>query len=167
MHPTLSWKSLAAAGGLAVLMAFANLASGADRIHTRRPHARVKLVHSKFTPALDLAAGDRAQRVFDLRVRRRTRAKLVVSSGTSPLVGAGGVRIRIDRCSKAWRGHGATFSCKGKTSVVLADSPVLGKHVLRRLSGRTANHLRLTLTLPQSAPNALQGQTAKLVYRFS
>jgi len=161
---TLNWKSIALAGSLAGLMAFANLASGAARIDDST-HARIKVVHAKFTPALNLAAGDRAQRIFDLKTRRRSRATLVVSSRTSPLAGA--VRIRVDRCAKAWRSRGATFSCKGKTVVVLSDSPALGKHALRKLSGRNANHLRLTLTLPQSAPNALQGQAAKLTYKFS
>ncbi len=51
---------------------------------------------------------------------------------------------------------------------MLRRAPVIGKRTLRRLSltpGRT-DHLRLTLTFPARAGNALEGQTSRLVYRL-
>ena len=51
---------------------------------------------------------------------------------------------------------------------MLGRVPVIGRRRLRRLSlapGHT-DHLRLTLTFPAHAGNALQGRTSKLVYRL-
>lgn len=164
-----SWRSTAAATGFATLLTFASLASGAARIDNSRAHGLIAISHARFRPALNLVAGDRVQRVFDLRVRHRSHATLVVRAATaSTLTYVGvGVRIRIDRCSRPWRARGKTFRCRGRTVTSLRNSPALGRHTLRKLSGRRRNHLRLTLTLPSSAPNALQGQTARLVYKVS
>jgi hypothetical protein len=166
-----NWKSLATLGtavGIICLSTFANLASGAQRIHTRRPTGRIVVVGAKLTPAVNLAAGDRAQRVVDLKAGGRARVTLKVSAGASPLVDPRlGVRLKLERCSKAWRARGAAYKCSGRTKLVLADGPALGRHTLRKLARKGKNHLRLTLTLPASAPNALQGQSARLVYTFS
>ena len=163
----ISWRSVAAAAGLACLMTFANLASGAARIDNRRPAGRIRVV-GKLVPALGLAAGDRAQRVLELKSGGRSRATLVITAGSSPLVDPQlGVRLKIERCTKKWRAQRAAYSCAGKTFVVLADGPALGRHTLRKLARRGKSHLRVTLTLPQSAPNALQGQSAQLVYKFT
>ena len=168
-RPHLSWKSVAAALGLAGLMTFANLASGADRIDNRRPSGRIRVIGAKLAPTLELAAGDRAERVLELKTGGRSRVKLLVTApNASPLVDPNlGVRLRIDRCSKTWKQQGAVYSCPGRAIAVLTDGPAVGRHPLRKLAGKRKNHLRLTLTLPQSAPNALQGQNAQLVYKFS
>jgi hypothetical protein len=125
-------------------------------------------VLGRFTSAVGLAAGDRVQRTVEVKTGRRTRIHLVVAGrGASPLIDRTvGLRLSADRCSKAWRRVGAAYTCRGKTLRVLADDPAVGRHALRKLAARGTNHLRLTLVLPQSAPNALQGQSALLTYRF-
>lgn len=171
MRPRLArtWSAVAAIGTAAAvvcLVTFANLASGAVRIENRRPSGRIAVVGAKLAPARNLAAGDTAQRIVDLEVRRGTRATLTVSAPASPLTDrAVGVRLRIDRCPKAWRAKAGRYTCAGKVALVTADSAAVGKHALRSLR-RGRNHLRVRLTLPRSAPNALQGQSATLVYRF-
>lgn len=168
-RPARTWSALAAIGTAAAvvcLVTFANLASGAVRIETRRPAGRIAVVYAKLSPAKGLAAGDRAQRIVDLRIRRGSSATLTVSAAASPLTDPSvGVRLRIDRCSKAWRAKGERYSCAGKVTPVSADSAALGKHAMRKLR-RGRNHLLLTVTLPRLAPNALEGQTARLIYTF-
>ena len=162
-----SLAMLGTAAGIVCLSTFANLASGAERIHTRRPVGPIKVVGPKPAPALNLAAGDRVQRILGLKTSGRARVTLVVSAAASPLVDPHlGVRLKIERCSSTWREKGAAYRCPGRTRLVLADGAALGRHTLRNLARRGRNHLRLTLTLPQSAPNTLQGQSARLVYSF-
>lgn len=164
-----TWSSLAAigtAGAVVCLVTFANLASGAVRIENGRPVGRITVVAAKLSAAKNLAAGDRDDRIFDLKLRRGHGATLIVTAPTSPLTDRSlGLRLRIDRCSKTWRVKGSSYTCAGKVTAVAIDSPALGKHKLRKLrKGR--NHLRVRLTLPQSASNALQGQSVRLLYKF-
>jgi hypothetical protein len=165
----LTWRSLAAAAGLACLMTFANLASGAGRIDNRHHRGRVKIVAAKLAPAVGLAAGDHDMRIFELKTGGRSQVKLLVRAPRSSLLVDPrlGVRLEIERCSKKWRQSRGVSSCRGRTTVVLADSPALGRHVVRKLARKGKNYLRVTLTLPQSAPNELQGLTAELLYTFS
>jgi hypothetical protein len=163
---------LATAAGVVCLSTFANLASA--RIDTRGPHGRIAILHARFAPAVDLAAGDGAQRTFDLRTGGRTHVTLRVSASArsaqigSPLVDPQlGLRLAVDRCSTLWKKRGAAYKCRGKKHSVLVVGPAVGRHALRRLARRTVNHLRLTVTLPQGAPNALQGQSLRLVYKLS
>ena len=154
---------------LVLLMTFANLASGAGRIFAARPHGRIAVVGAKLAPARLVAAGDRIQRVLELRTGGRARVTLIAAAKAhSPLADTGvGLRLRVDACTKVWRRiRGGGYACRGKSTVAAAEAPALGRHVLRKLRKRGKNHLRLMLTLPQSAPNALQGQSVELVYKF-
>ena len=161
--------ALATAASLAFLITFASLASGASRIETRRPAGRIAIVNARLAPASALAPGDRVQRVLELKTGGRKRVTVTISARKpSALVERSlGLRIKIERCSKAWRAAGKGYTCRGKTTTAAADGPAIGRHPLRTLAAKCKNHLRVTLTLPQSAPSALEGLIAQLVYRFS
>jgi hypothetical protein len=84
-----------------------------------------------------------------------------------------GLSVRIDRCSKTWHESPQPYryTCSGKQTQVVARRPVIGTGVpLAGLAGlkraKTA-HLLLTVELPQSAPNALQGRQSQLTYTFT
>jgi hypothetical protein len=146
----------------------AGLATGAERIDNSRPAGRVRVVGAKLWPASALAAGDRVQRVLDLKTGGRRGVRLIVTARqASPLTDPKlGMRLKIERCPKAWRAKGKVFTCPARATVSLPDGPAVGVHKLRKLSGKGKNHLRLTLAVPQAASNALQGQSAALVYSF-
>jgi hypothetical protein len=157
------------ASALLTLLVFANLASGADRINSGRPRHKIAIVGSKLASAQTLAAGDRVERIFDLKTAGKARVTLFVAvKDASPLTDPRlGLRVRVDACAKAWKlAANRTYLCTAKAALTSPEAPALGRHVLKRLRKRGRNHLRLTLTLPSSAPNALEGQSAKLSYRF-
>jgi predicted ribosomally synthesized peptide with SipW-like signal peptide len=132
--------------------------------------------------ASGLLAGDTIQRAVDLS-----------SSGSDPLGSVSlttsaspssaldtdttnGLQMTIDKCSNAWTESGTapayTYTCSGTTSTVLASRAVIGSNIslggLSVLStGSSTDHLRVTLTLPSSAPNSLQGQSSTITYAFT
>jgi spore coat-associated protein N len=87
---------------------------------------------------------------------------------------ANGLQMTIDKCSVAWTESGTapayTYTCGGSTSTVLASRPVIGASMaltaLSSLTTGSTDHLRVTLSLPTAAPNALQGQTSTISYNF-
>ena len=63
-----------------------------------------------------------------------------------------------------------TYTCSGTTSSVLASTPVVGTNRALSnlaLTASATNNLRVTLTLPSAAGNALQGQTSAINYTFT
>jgi hypothetical protein len=83
-----------------------------------------------------------------------------------------GLRLRIDRCTRAWRESKPPYrySCPGKRTQVVRWRPVIGTNVrlgLANLAKKKPAHLLLTLLLPQTAPNSLQGQRSGLTYTFT
>ena len=148
----------------------------ASPLVARGKHPRLTIVHRALAPVARLAPGDSAQRTLELRYRGRGRFSRVVLRAKglshSPLgSGRAELRVKIDRCSTAWRKSGRTFACRGKHWGVLCTRPLGGKrpftltHLAAR-AGRT-DHLRLTLSLPARGGNELQHQLAKLVYSFT
>jgi spore coat-associated protein N len=129
--------------------------------------------------AVGLAAGDRLQRTFDLgSLSSAPIAVVALSSAANPSSlldrdRVNGLQLRIDRCSKTWHESPQPYryTCSGKQTQVVARRPVIGTGVpLAGLAGlkraKTA-HLLLTVELPQSAPNALQGRQSQLTYTFT
>lgn len=128
--------------------------------------------------ASNIAAGDTIQR-----------AALVKQSGTISLSGitltttattssaldtdtTNGLQMVIERCSQAWTESGPpyTYTCAGTTQSVVASRPVIGSNLTLSnldLSARASNYLRVTLTLPSSAPNSLQNQSSVIQYDFT
>ena len=131
--------------------------------------------------ATNIAAGDTIQRSVDLINQgslNLSTVTLTTSATTSSLLDTdttNGLQMQIDKCSTAWTEGGTapayTYTCSGTTSSVLASAPVIGSNMaLANLSALTAgatDHLRVTLTLPSAAGNALQNQSSVISYQFT
>lgn len=86
-----------------------------------------------------------------------------------------GLQMVIERCSVAWVEVGTspafTYTCAGTTSTVVASRPIIGSALaMSNLTATTAgatDNLRVTLTLPTSAGNTLQGLTSTITYAFT
>lgn len=86
-----------------------------------------------------------------------------------------GLQMVIERCSVAWVEGGTTpaftYTCAGTTSTVVASRPIIGSALaMSNLTATTAgatDNLRVTLTLPTSAGNTLQGLTSTITYAFT
>lgn len=130
--------------------------------------------------AADIHPGDTIQRAFKLsNASSDTMASitLTTTATTSSALDTdttGGLQMVIERCSVAWTESGSspafTYTCSGTTSSVLASRPVIGSDLalsnLTLTPGATDN-LRLTLSLPSSAGNSLQGQASVVQYTFT
>jgi hypothetical protein len=142
---------------------------------TPRHHAlRLVAKPGRIEPARLLAPGDRVQRLVELRARGRGRFATVylrVRPRRRSRLDADrkqGLQVELRSCSRRWRRHGASFTCMGKTRVVLSQRPLVGRTRLRRLrlAGDRAVHLRLLLTLPRGSGTAVEGQQTNAVYSF-
>jgi len=131
-------------------------------------------------PGTSLAAGDRVQRPFDLANQGGAALAGIALTTTSAATGPldtdpiNGLQLRIDRCDQKWKQDKKTkaYACKGIALPVVSPRPVIGQDVpLGNLSDllprKRKAHLMLTVTLPQSAPNSLQGQSSALTYTFT
>jgi spore coat-associated protein N len=88
-----------------------------------------------------------------------------------------GLRLTVQRCSTAWTENTAsapayTYSCPGTPSTVLNAVPVIQSAALlpglaALSSGSSVDHLVVTLSLPTSAPNAMQGASSTLQFSFT
>jgi spore coat-associated protein N len=156
-------------------------------LHRPAPHVpRVQIALGRPGPAnrlslpgVAMAAGDRLQRTFDLRsLNDAPIMRVALTSHAHPSSRldrdrANGLRLRIDRCSSAWRElrRPYRYSCAGRRTQVVAWRPVIGTGMplvgLANLTRTRTAHLLLTLLLPQQAPNSLQGQRSGLTYTFT
>jgi hypothetical protein len=169
--------TIAAAGGLVSLGIFTEGVDAADVAHRIDSSQPKLLVAGKIVAkTVGIAPGDRVERLLELRYGGSTTFRVLTLTvrlkQTSLLTDpTQGLRLRIDRCSRRWsKSSGPTkYTCRGRRVVVLREVPVLGRWKLKRLrlKPRHRGCLRLTLTLPAGAGNALQNQTANLRYRFS
>lgn len=131
--------------------------------------------------ASGLVPGDTVQRSFDLTnsgSENLAGVTLTSTATTSSLLDTDttdGLQVVIERCSVAWTEAGVspafTYTCGGSTSTVIASRPAVGTAVamsnLGSLTAGATDYLRLTLTLPGTAGNALQGLTSTLSYAFT
>lgn len=92
-----------------------------------------------------------------------------------------GLQMLVDRCFPgAWTesGNGTTtpytYTCGGSIQTVIASAPVVtnnaslsGSVTPTALTAGGTDHLRVTLTLPGTAPNTMQGLTSTLLYTFT
>ena len=125
-----------------------------------------------------LAAGDQVQRTVDVRNtagaggRLQLRVRVTRKGRHSPLVSNRrlGLRVRVDACSRPWRRVKRThaFTCKGRVRTLLRPVAVLGKLRLRHAALRPHRlmHLRITVSLPGTAPNSMERRGVTLRYRF-
>ncbi len=105
-------------------------------------------------------------------------ATLTTSAPTSSLLdtdATDGLRLTVDRCSQAWTESGSspafTYTCGGTPSTVLAERAVIGSGLalsnLASLAAGETDYLRVTLALPATAPNTMQGLSSQLTYTFT
>jgi hypothetical protein len=128
--------------------------------------------------ATDIAPGDTMQRAVTLTNTGTvdmlpSSVNLTTTASTSSLLdsGANGLTMTIDKCSVAWTEAGPpyTYTCTGTTTTVLASRPVIGNNIALSnivTTAGTANHLRVTLSLPTAADNTYQGLTSTIGYVF-
>jgi spore coat-associated protein N len=133
--------------------------------------------------ASNVVPGDTIQRTADLINNGGSSAdnlsSIVLSTTASPsslldTEVTNGLQMVIEKCSVPWTEAGTapayTYTCSGTTSTVLASRAVIGSNMalsnLSSLSTGSTDHLRVTLTLPAAAPNAMQGLTSTISYNF-
>jgi spore coat-associated protein N len=133
--------------------------------------------------ASNVVPGDTIQRSVDLNNSGAASAdnlsSIVLTTTASPsslldTEATNGLQMAIDKCSVAWTEGGTapayTYTCSGTTSTVLASRSVIGSSMalsnLSSLNTGSTDHLRVTLTLPASAPNTMQGQASTISYNF-
>lgn len=127
-----------------------------------------------------IAAGDTIQRAVNVKNTGSIAlgsVTLTTAATTTSLLDTdttNGLQMVIDKCSVAWTESGAgppyTYTCGGTTSSVLASAPVIGTNLTLANLSLTAgddNFLRVTLTLPSTAPNTLQGKSSVVNYAFT
>lgn len=119
--------------------------------------------------ASGLVPGDSLQRAVKLtNGGSESLAAVTLTTSASPSSAldadaANGLQLQIDRCSVAWTESGPpyTYGCSGSSSTVLASRPVIGSNLalssLGSLTAGASDYLRVTLSLPSSAPNSMQG----------
>ena len=176
----LSIAVLGAAASIAGLGTFATFTSSTSATNTiasgtlslTAPFSRLG------TGAGPIAAGDTMQRAIDLSYSGSISfgsATLTTNATTSSSLdtdATNGLQIAIDRCSQAWTESGPpyTYTCGGSTSTVLASHALIGSSLpltnLTLTAGST-DHLRVTVTFPSSAGNALQNQSSTISYTFA
>lgn len=104
------------------------------------------------------------------RVKRCTTRLAIAPSKL--LTDPNGLRSTLESCSEPWTqlpGASPTYICNGRTSVLLAGAKLPAKKVLKglpRLAPQATLYLRMTITLPETAGNNLQGRTAMLLPTF-
>jgi len=102
---------------------------------------------------------------------------LTTTASTSSLLdtdATDGLHMVIERCSVAWTESGSapayTYTCSGTTSTVVSSRAIIGAGVTFGnvlLTAGSTNNLRVTVTLPSTAGNTLQGLTSVISYAFT
>jgi predicted ribosomally synthesized peptide with SipW-like signal peptide len=130
------------------------------------------------TGASAIAAGDTMQRAIDLNYAGSVSfGSVTLTTSASPSSAldtntTDGLQVAIDKCSVAWTEAGPpyTYTCSGSTSTVLASQPIIGSNVALSnltLTAGSTDHLRVTVTLPGTAGNALQNLSSTIAYTFA
>ena len=126
------------------------------------------------------APGDTIQRAVTVsNTGNQDFASITLTTAASPSTlldsdATDGLQMLIERCSVAWTEGGSapayTYTCSGSTSTVLISRAIIGSGLalgnLTITSGAT-NHLRVTVSLPSSAGNTLQGLSSTITYTFT
>lgn len=129
--------------------------------------------------ATNIVPGDTLQRAFNLANSGDANLASVTLTTTATVSSqldtdaTNGLQMVIERCSVAWTESGPpyTYTCGGSTSTVVASRAVIGSAVaMSNLTVTTAgntDYMRLTLTFPTAAGNALQTQSSTIDYSFT
>lgn len=130
--------------------------------------------------ATGLVPGDTMQRAADLTnggTQNLASVALTTNATSSSLLDtstAMGLQLKVDSCPTAWTEAGTspafTYTCSGSITTLLASTPVIQTgQTLAALNALTAggvDHLRVTLTLPATADNTLQGLSSTIAFTF-
>jgi hypothetical protein len=134
--------------------------------------------------ASGLLPGDTIQRVVDLNNTSGAGSdnlgaiSLTTTASPSSLLDtdtASGLQMKVENCPAAWVEGGTapayTYSCTGAVTTVIAPRPVIGTDVdlgaLGALTTGGSDHLRVTLSLPATAPNTMQSLNSSIDYAFN
>lgn len=130
--------------------------------------------------ASDIAAGDTMQRAVTLTNNGTINmvGTTVIMTVTAPVsstldtpASADTLKVTVDKCTQAWTESGPpyTYTCGGTLTTPVASANAVAAHSIATLDLTAAanNYLRVTLTLPSTAPNALQGKSSTLNYSFA
>jgi predicted ribosomally synthesized peptide with SipW-like signal peptide len=82
-----------------------------------------------------------------------------------------GLQLTVQSCSTAWAGTAAPYTCSGTTTTVLASGPVIGANKalagLASVTSGSADNLKVTTSLPATAPNTFQGAASTITFDFT
>lgn len=132
--------------------------------------------------ASGMVPGDTVQRAVTLSNAAGNQALSAVTLTTSALPTSKldtdttmGLQLVVDNCSVPWTEAGTspayTYTCSGTTTSVLATHPVIGSNLslgnLTSVAAGQTDNLRVTLTLPATADNTLQGQSSTIAFNFT
>jgi predicted ribosomally synthesized peptide with SipW-like signal peptide len=127
--------------------------------------------------ASGLAPGDTVQRSVDLTNSGSidlAGVTMTTTASPSSLLdtdATNGLQMVVDKCSVAWTEAGPpyTYTCGGTTTTVLASRPVVGSNLSlsNAMSSGATDHLRVTLTLPNTADNSFQNKSSTITYAFT
>jgi spore coat-associated protein N len=130
--------------------------------------------------ATGLVPGDTIQRAVNVsNTGNQDFASISLTTSASPSSlldtdATDGLQMLIERCSVAWTEGGSapayTYTCSGTTSTVLSSRAIIGSamafsNVL--LTSGSSNNLRVTVSLPSTAGNTLQGRSSTITYAFT
>ncbi len=160
----------------AALLGLGTAAAPAGSLRSARAAPKLVVTPARLAAAQAIAPGDHVERLVELRRRGRGRLAAVffqARAGKSSELDSDrqhGLRVAIDRCSKRWSRGRPGYVCRGKRVSLLTQRPLAGRTKLKLkrlgLGGRQPAHLRLVLTLPADAGNALQGRSTEARYSF-
>ena len=101
------------------------------------------------------------------------RCRTTLQPSPSPLVvNLTGLQVAVELCPKPWvrlQGPAPVYSCPTRTKVVVAATKLPAKKLLTgipKIKPGARLYLRMTISLPASADNQLQGRSALLVPAF-
>jgi hypothetical protein len=131
--------------------------------------------------ATRIVPGDVVERVVDLTNSGSLDLSGVTLTSTAPVSSAldtdttHGLQVSIDRCSVPWTEAGTppgyVYGCSGTTSSVLSARPVVtAGAALANVTATTAgntDHLRVVLTFPAAAGDAMQGLSSHIAFTFT
>jgi hypothetical protein len=130
--------------------------------------------------ASGLVPGDTVQRSFDLsNTGSQDLASVALTTTASPSSlldtdATNGLQMVVDRCSVAWTESGVSpafsYGCSGSTTTIVTSRAVIQSALtmpgLSALTAGGTDHLRLTLTFPNTAGSSFQGLSSTLTYSF-
>ena len=182
----LSLVMLGAAAGVAGLGTYASFTSStaaqAENLTSGTVSIALGSSNRLTVGASNLVPGDTIERAVDITNDGSPGSSsvgsidLTTSATTSSQVdqdATNGLQMQIDSCSVPWTESGPpyAYTCGGTTTSVLGSRAVIGSSLaLSNMSAVTAgstDHLRMLLTLPAGAANALQGQSSVIDYVFT